>query len=186
MPLIPPCKWAQRQDKIFLTIELADAKDVKVDFESKSAKFAASGRTSSSEGDFAHTFNFFGEINTEESTFKALAREIKLQIIKKEPGFWDRLTEEPSKHSKNFLSCDWDLWKDEDDADDNPDFGMGDMGGMGGMGGMGMEGMDFSSMGGMGGMGGDSDDEEEGGPPDLEDMEPESSEATKENGAAKE
>eukprot|EP00997_Jenningsia_sp_PLL12_P006986 NODE_3579_length_757_cov_66.579096_g2999_i0.p1 GENE.NODE_3579_length_757_cov_66.579096_g2999_i0~~NODE_3579_length_757_cov_66.579096_g2999_i0.p1 ORF type:complete len:178 (-),score=38.78 NODE_3579_length_757_cov_66.579096_g2999_i0:183-716(-) len=152
---IPPCKWAQRKDRIYLTVIVADAKDTKISFDEKKVNFAGHGTSGSGEGDFAHSFNLFKEINAQESSYKLLVREIQLNLKKKEDGFWDRLTEEPTKQSKQFLSCDWDRWVDEDDeAENDMDFGYGNM-----------DNMDF---------GGDSDDDDDDVPLDDLDGPPDS------------
>eukprot|EP00996_Jenningsia_fusiforme_P003671 NODE_4463_length_804_cov_43.442384_g4129_i0.p1 GENE.NODE_4463_length_804_cov_43.442384_g4129_i0~~NODE_4463_length_804_cov_43.442384_g4129_i0.p1 ORF type:complete len:207 (-),score=62.59 NODE_4463_length_804_cov_43.442384_g4129_i0:183-731(-) len=166
MTLTPAAKWAQRAEHIFLTLDVCDAKDVKIDFTEKTVQVAMTGQGARA-GSFAHTFNLNQEIVPGESKFDVRAREVALNLKKKESGFWDRLTEEPTKATKQFLTVDWDLWKDEDEDDGSMPGGM-DFGGMGGMGGM-----DFGGMGGMDGMdfggdGGDSDDDEDA--PPLEDL----------------
>eukprot|EP00668_Euglena_longa_P034131 GGOE01043879.1.p1 GENE.GGOE01043879.1~~GGOE01043879.1.p1 ORF type:complete len:195 (-),score=73.32 GGOE01043879.1:518-1063(-) len=124
--IVPPCKWAQRKERVYLTVDVTDATDVKVVFEPKKVTF--SGQLPA--GPFGHTFHLFAEINAEESSHKSLGRELQINLKKKDVdgGYWDRLTEEPSKASKTFLSCDWDRWVDEeDDAGEVADFGYGNM-----------------------------------------------------------
>jgi len=162
MTVIPPCKWAQLKDRLLFTVEVFDAKDVAVTFESQKLVFKATGTTSGKQGEFAHTVNLFKEITSEGSTYKVIAREIQVSVMKKEKGFWDRLTAEPAKTTKNWLSCDWSRWKEEDEDDERAN--VGDFGGYGDMGGMDM-----------GGMGGDSDDDEP--PPDMDDLDKKETEA---------
>eukprot|EP00992_Anisonema_acinus_P008808 TRINITY_DN4972_c0_g1_i2.p1 TRINITY_DN4972_c0_g1~~TRINITY_DN4972_c0_g1_i2.p1 ORF type:complete len:164 (+),score=37.25 TRINITY_DN4972_c0_g1_i2:64-555(+) len=131
MAHIPPCKWAQRKDRIFLTVDVSDSRDVKCEFAEKSVAISCTGRTVGKEGTFSHQLNLNQIIDCDGSTFKATPREIQINLKKKEDGFWDRLTEEPSKATKNFLTCNWDRWLDEDEADNGPvDFGYGDLGDM--------------------------------------------------------
>jgi len=158
MTHIPPCKWAQRKDRVLLTVELFDAKDVEIKFEIQKVFFKGNGNSSVTAGEFNHTLNLLKEISPEASNYKVLPREIQVCLIKKDKGFWDRLTQEPVKTTKNWLACDWSRWKEEDDEEDKPNFGnLGDYGNL--------DDMDMGGMG--GGPGGDSDDEE---PPNLDDL----------------
>ncbi|KAG8047116.1 hypothetical protein GUJ93_ZPchr0008g13492 [Zizania palustris] len=137
----PEVKWAQRIDKVYITVQLADAKDAKVNLEPDGV------------------FSFSATAGTDGKLYES-----KLDLN-------DKVNVEESKISigaPHFVKVDWDKWVDDDDdgadvADvnvDGMDFsnfgGMGGMGDMtGGMGGMGdiadmMDGM--SGMGGMGGM----------------------------------
>jgi len=139
--VIPPCKWAQRKERVYITVDVTDATDVHVAFEDRKAAFSGKLKDGTA---FGHTFTLCGEILPEESSFKALGRELQINLKKKDAkaGYWERLTEEPTKASKGFLSCDWDRWVDEDeDAGEVPDFGYGNL-----------DNMDYG--------GGDSDDED--------------------------
>ncbi|CAJ1037097.1 putative CS domain containing protein [Leishmania shawi] len=168
-----PIKWAERKDRVFITVEAMTASDVHVTFQEKTVSISGNGVTA--KGSEPHTLkgelHLLKEIVPEDSTFKVLGVSIQICAMKKDQGYWNRLVEEPTKLTKSWLSADWNLWKDEDDEAEEDaaasNFGgYGDMGGMdmasmmGGMGGMG--GMDMESMmASMGkGAGGDSDDEE--------------------------
>eukprot|EP01012_Entosiphon_sulcatum_P051620 TRINITY_DN708_c0_g1_i1.p1 TRINITY_DN708_c0_g1~~TRINITY_DN708_c0_g1_i1.p1 ORF type:complete len:176 (+),score=45.89 TRINITY_DN708_c0_g1_i1:23-550(+) len=146
-----PCKWAQRKDKIYLTVELSDSSEVSVQIHEKAFDIKAKGKSAGAGDvvtDWAASVPLFKEVNTEESNWKATPREIQILLKKKENGYWDRLTEATSRTTKHWLTCDWDKWKDEDEDDgDIPNFG-GDFGGG-----------DFGGFGGDMDMGGDSDDE---------------------------
>eukprot|EP00995_Heteronema_vittatum_P002701 NODE_1393_length_977_cov_219.522629_g967_i0.p1 GENE.NODE_1393_length_977_cov_219.522629_g967_i0~~NODE_1393_length_977_cov_219.522629_g967_i0.p1 ORF type:complete len:195 (+),score=67.16 NODE_1393_length_977_cov_219.522629_g967_i0:25-585(+) len=145
MSRIPTCVWAQRNDRVFLTVQLADAKGVGINIDGGKVSIKAKAKDSTGQAtDYAHTFNLFKPAASEGSTHKVTDREIQINIKKAEEGFWDRMTEEPSKLSKQFLSCDWDRWRDEEDGEAEQDFGYGNL-----------DGMDF------GGAGGDSDDEDD-------------------------
>jgi len=172
----PIVLWAQRKDKIFLTIEIEDSKDSEFKWDPSKLTFKGHGGPENTL--FECSLEFNKEIDTEGIRRVANTRFPQFVIPKKanEPGFWPRLLKDPKKAP--WVKVDFNRWKDEDESDD--DFGMG--GGMGGMGGGGGGG-DFESMmqnmGGMGGMGGfdrpdlddfpDSDDEDL---PDLEDDKP--------------
>jgi hypothetical protein len=162
-------------------INVVDATNEKMDLTEKSLDFTAT----SNGKQYAFNLDFLKEINVEESKKSMNARSIIMVLVKKESGYWTKLTESKKNFLKTgtlcILNIDFSRWKDEDEEDEE-ETGMGMPGmGMPGMGMPGMEGMDFSSFGGMGGgmpgMGGmdmnammeslkggenaDSDDEEE-------------------------
>jgi len=124
---VPPCKWAQRRERVYLTVGVTDPQHVRVDIEPTRVAFAGVSKA----GPFAHTFNLLREIVPAESSYKALGRELQINLKKADAGaggFWERLTAEPARASKAFLSCDWDRWVDEDeDRGEDDDFGLGDM-----------------------------------------------------------
>lgn len=157
-----PTKWAERKDKLYITIQAAGATGVDIKFTENSISVTGKGITprASEPHDLKDQITLLKEIVPEKSTFKVTGVGIQVCAAKKEEGYWNKLVNLPNKQTKNWLSVDWNLWKDENEEDDVPagfgDYGdlsrMMNMGGMGGMGGLG--GMD-----GLGGMG-DSDDEE--------------------------
>ena len=184
--LTPPLVlWAQRADKIFLTIELEDCTNPEVKLEKERLYFK--GKSTSIQQDADHrehevTIDFYKPINVDESKHSVRARGTEFIIFKEEQDWWPRLLKDPTK--RHWLKVDFPKWKDEDDSDDEMAGGMGGMPGMGGMGGMGGQ-PDFSDLmqqfgamsGGAGdGLGGppldgdeDSDDDDtEPNPPDLE------------------
>ncbi|KAK1357682.1 HSP20-like chaperones superfamily protein [Heracleum sosnowskyi] len=120
----PEVKWAQREDRIFITVLLADTKDPKVNLEPEGVlKFSATA------GGENHSYelelDMFDKVNVEES---------KINIS---PLDWEKWVDEDDDPTPT------------DAGMDGMDFSkFGDMGGMRGMGGMpGME-----ALGGMGGM----------------------------------
>lgn len=162
--------WAQRADKIFLTLQIQDCKKPDIKLEKQKLTFVGKSDSMQKDSDNnEHKMNlvFFNTINTEESKFAVRARGIEFVIIKEEPKWWPRLLKDTVK--QHWLRIDFPKWKDEDDTDDEA-AGAGDMDGMMGGGGGGQP--DFSQfmqqfgnasggMPGMGGMPGDDDDEEE-------------------------
>lgn len=165
MPLFPVVLWAQTKEWLYLTIELEDPENVKIDLKENELYFSGS----KGKNEYEFTLNFLKPINVEESKYST-KRNIKFKIVKKEKERWKTLNNDGKKH---WIKCDWNLWVDTDEEDKDIQFddmgmnnfgglgGMPDMsqfanmGGLGGMGGMdGMEGMDFSKLGaGLGNMG---------------------------------
>jgi len=186
--------WAEREDKVWVTISQPAPEDVKTDVTETSMKVTFQ----KDDVPFTMELEFFKEIKKEETKMSNLdnARLLEFCFFKKEEGEWGKL----SAKKQPWIQVDWSKWQDEDEepeaaggAPGGGDFdmsnmsnmmgggggmpgmggkGMGGMGGMPGMGGMGgpggMGGMDLNAMmagmGGMGGMGG------EGGMPDFSNM----------------
>eukprot|EP00300_Choanocystis_sp_HF-7_P026304 c29275_g1_i1.p1 GENE.c29275_g1_i1~~c29275_g1_i1.p1 ORF type:complete len:147 (-),score=19.07 c29275_g1_i1:110-550(-) len=136
----PPVKWAEREDKIYLTIDLQDVKDADIKIEAKN--FSFSGVSGKNNQKYECAFELNGEVDTEQCKSKVGPRHIEVLLVKKAEGYWNKL----AKAKLAYIQIDWTKWKDEDE-DEKGDAGLGDFGGMGG----GMGGMDFGGMG--GGMG---------------------------------
>ncbi|XP_062211423.1 co-chaperone protein p23-1-like [Phragmites australis] len=133
----PITKWAQRSDKVFLTIELPDANDVKLSLKPEGHfNFSAKG---ADDLPYELDLELFDAVNVEESKAAVAPRTICYLIKKAESKWWPRLMKEEGKPPV-FLKVDWDKWQDEDDED----VGFNDIGDM-----------DFSKL----GMGGADDDD---------------------------
>ena len=155
----PPLKWAQNQERIFITIEVADCENLKVDIQEEYSKLQFSSTANGIKYEFE--LELFKPVVKEESKWNTKGRNILINLSKKEKSdeeWWPRLTQSKSKNP--FITIDWARWREaDDDEDDNKDASGGL--GAGGMGDFDPNNMnDFQNM--MGGnMGGDSDDEEE-------------------------
>ena len=160
----PEVKWAQRPDKVYVTVLLPDAKNAKVNFEPDGV-FTFSASAGADNYLYELKLDLFDKVNVEESKINIGLRSIFCVLEKAEPKWWKKLLRGDDK-VPHYVKVDWDKWVDEDDetGPNEPDMGgmdfskFGDMGGMGnmmgGMGGMGdMMGGMGGMMGGMGGMG---------------------------------
>ncbi|KAI3805921.1 hypothetical protein L1987_21809 [Smallanthus sonchifolius] len=155
----PEVKWAQREDKVYITVVLADTKDAKVNL-SPEGVFTFSAKAGQHE--YELKLELFDKVNIEESKINIGERSIFCILEKAEAKWWNKLLSGDAK-TPHYVKVDWDKWADEDDDAGPADLDMGgmdfskfgDMGGMGmpGMGGMGMPGMGGMGMPGMGGMG---------------------------------
>ncbi|KNC53040.1 uncharacterized protein AMSG_09332 [Thecamonas trahens ATCC 50062] len=186
-----PIKWAQRKDRVFLTIALQDVKDEKISLTDEKLEFEAVAGTDSQS--YKADIEFFEAIDAEKSSFVVRPRQVEFLLMRKEEGsHWPRLTK--NKLKAQWLNTDWSKYVDSDEEDEADDAGLGDFGMGGGMGGGMPGGMDLQSlmasmgggaggmpgmpgmpgmggMGGMPGMGGpaDSDDDsDDGGIPGLD------------------
>ena len=167
-PLHPRIKWCERADKVYLTIELPDARDVEVTIDAETFAFSAedaSGRA------YAETLRLYKPVKKDESTYATTERQVFCALVKEDADWWERLLAAGEKKPAN-LHVDFDKWADEDDDAGDVDTSMFDMqsmmggGGMGGGGAGGGGGMpDFASM--MGGMGGGAPGGGAPGGPDM-------------------
>jgi len=147
---IPPVIWAQRADKLYVTLNVEDCKNAVVKFDNTSLHFSG---TSGQKLEYDFSLEFYGEIDSENSKYAVLSRHIPIVVVKKESGpYWPRLLKRTTK--VHWLKTDFEKWRDEDDSDvdESKDLAFEDM--MGKMGGMG-------AMGGMGGFNGGGNEEDE-------------------------
>ena len=109
---IPPIVWAQRADKLYVTVNVEDCKNAEIKFLEKSFHF----RGKSGEKDYDFEIELYGEIDAEKSKFAILPRHIPMIVVKKESGpYWPRLLKDSAK--VHWLKTDFDKWRDEDDSD---------------------------------------------------------------------
>ncbi|KAJ9437157.1 hypothetical protein DIPPA_16257 [Diplonema papillatum] len=115
----PPCMWAERKDRLFITVELIDCGDATVDFSEDKIAFKGTGKKGDSDpAEHAFTLELNGKIKPEESTFKATDRAIEILGVKKEAGaYWEKLVTQPNKVTKAWLTTNWALFCEEDDED---------------------------------------------------------------------
>jgi len=111
----PPLKWAQRKDKVYITFDLIEVQDPKIDIvEGKFLKFSGSDKN--------HTYSLdlelYDDILKEDSKYVFATRNIFLNLKKKSKGpYWPRLFKNSSK--LNFVNVDWNNYIDEDDEEEN-------------------------------------------------------------------
>eukprot|EP01147_Barroeca_monosierra_P006272 gene6272-7448_t len=125
-----PVLWAQREDCIYLTVEVPDVKDPKVDIQGTTFAFKAKGGPNAE--DFEANIELYGEIDPEQSKQRTTGRHVFFVLQKKETGpYWPQLTKQKIKYP--WLKVDFNMWKDEDESDDEAGAGPGVPGDMGDM-----------------------------------------------------
>eukprot|EP00250_Pteridium_aquilinum_P004360 c14577_g1_i1 orf=140-544(+) len=123
----PEIVWAQRSEQIFLTVELPDAKDPKVQLEPE-GKFTFSAVAGADNQLFEIELELFDKVNVEASKINVGLRHIFCIIQKQDKGWWKRLLKSEGKLPP-YVKADWNKWVDEDEDDaegskfDNLDFG---------------------------------------------------------------
>ncbi|TKY46328.1 cytosolic prostaglandin-E synthase [Spatholobus suberectus] len=114
----PEVLWAQRSDKVYLTVALPDAKDVTVKCEPQGLfSFSASGVQDES---YSFSLELYGSIEPEGCKTKSGLRNILCSIQKGEKGWWKRLLKSEEKPAP-YLKVDWNRWCDEDDEESTSD-----------------------------------------------------------------
>ncbi|KQK13915.1 uncharacterized protein At3g03773 isoform X2 [Brachypodium distachyon] len=120
----PEVLWAQRSEKVYLTISLPDAKDVVLKTEPQGIfSFSAIAHGES----FSFTLELFDSILPEGSKTKTKvgSRNIICSIQKDKKCWWKRLLKSEEKHP--YIKVDWNKWCDEDEeSDDDFDDGEND------------------------------------------------------------
>lgn len=143
-----PLVWAQRKDKIWVTIDVPEIDKSSLKVEITENKLVVHAKAPSK--DVEIDVNLYGKVTDKDAKYAVFGKNTTLVIQRAEEGeYWPRLAAETIKYP--WVRVDWAKWVDEDDQDAPP----ADMSGYSGMPDFG--GMDFSSMGGMGGMGGMGD-----------------------------
>ncbi|KDP39664.1 hypothetical protein JCGZ_02684 [Jatropha curcas] len=110
----PEVLWAQRSDKVYLTISLPDAKDISVKCEGEGVfSFSALGVQGES---FDFSLQLYGHIVPEGCKTNVGLRNIICSIQKQEKGWWKRLLKSEEKPAP-YIKVDWNKWCDEDDEE---------------------------------------------------------------------
>ncbi|GJW89736.1 HSP20-like chaperone [Tanacetum coccineum] len=108
--------WAQRADVIFITVDLPDAKDVKLKLEPE-GKFYFSATAGADNVPYEIGVNLHDKVDVNESKSSAGSRSIVYLIKKEESKWWNRLLNQEGK-TPAFVKVDWDKWVDEDEQDE--------------------------------------------------------------------
>ncbi|KAB5524647.1 hypothetical protein DKX38_022396 [Salix brachista] len=131
----PEVLWAQKSDKVYLTIALPDAKDISVKCEGEGLFcFSAVGVQAwsqsvfhlDSDGQVSMNPHFEARlpVHADEtllgSKTKAGLRNIMCSIQKEEKVWWKRLLKSEEKPAP-YIKVDWNKWCDEDDEESSSD-----------------------------------------------------------------
>ncbi|KAL3626017.1 hypothetical protein CASFOL_029566 [Castilleja foliolosa] len=139
----PDINWAERKDKVYLTILLPDAKDPKIDIDPEGTfTFTATGGQDNNL--YELELNLLDKVNAEESKINISVRNIFCVLEKVEKKWWTKLLRGNEK-TPRYVKRDLDRWAEEDEEDGagqpierygDYDLDLGDMEGMaaGGMG----------------------------------------------------
>jgi len=116
--LTPFVYWAQTESQVTLKVDLTDVKDLNVNLKETTLQVTAYGQGARGLNNYSFDLNLHLPIDSNESSYKVVDREVDFILKKKCNGWWPRLTSQPQKPS--WLKIDFDKWKSED-MDDNED-----------------------------------------------------------------
>ncbi|XP_071690542.1 co-chaperone protein p23-2 [Rutidosis leptorrhynchoides] len=112
----PEVLWAQRADKVYLTLALTNAKDIVVKCEPHgSFNFSAVGAKDET---YEVNLELYGKIVPESCKTQLGLRNILCTVQKDEKGWWKRLLKSEEKPAP-YIKVDWNRWCDEDDESAN-------------------------------------------------------------------
>jgi prostaglandin-E synthase len=127
-------KWAQRKDKLFITISVVHSKKPIVDLtDGKRIKYQGTDGSVN----YAFDIELYDEISKDESKYTLESRNIFLNLKKKTSGpYWPRLIKDEKKY--HWIEVDWMYYAEEDEEDEatnpmKPGQGFDDMPDMGEM-----------------------------------------------------
>ncbi|KAL7618439.1 co-chaperone protein p23-2 isoform X1 [Lactuca sativa] len=108
----PEVLWAQRADKVYLTIALTNAKDIAVKCEPHGLfNFSAIG---ANDENYEVSLELYGNILPEGCKTQMGLRNILCTVQKEEKGWWKRLLKSDQKPAP-YIKVDWNRWCDEDE-----------------------------------------------------------------------
>jgi hypothetical protein len=145
--------WAQRKELVYVTFEVFEVRDEKVELTPEGVTFTGVRGTDGAK--FSVSLELYAPIDTESSKVAVGHRDVAVTLAKAEPGpFWPRLLKTAQK--MHFVQTDFSKWKDEDEEEEK---GEADFGGFGGFGGAGN--FDMSQFAGNAAYSGEGFDEDE-------------------------
>ncbi|KAK3241087.1 hypothetical protein CYMTET_49116 [Cymbomonas tetramitiformis] len=112
----PSVTWAQRKDKLYLTIHVSDCSkpNFKIDEE---GDLYFEGIGGSEKALYSLNISLLYPVKNREAKVAITPRYLFLIIPKTESGpHWERLLRAPGR-PPNYIKIDWDKWKDEDEEE---------------------------------------------------------------------
>ncbi|KAI8546135.1 hypothetical protein RHMOL_Rhmol07G0093300 [Rhododendron molle] len=111
----PDVKWAQRLDKVYITVLLSDAKHVEVNLE-PDGRFTFSAIAGVENHLYGVKLSLYGKVNLKGGQINQRKRSILCVIMKTEKKWWKKLLRGDEKMPHN-VKVDWEKWVDEEDDD---------------------------------------------------------------------
>jgi hypothetical protein len=117
-PVAPPIRWAQRKDKVLVTIGVIDSRDPVLKIEGNKLTFSGQAGATS----YGLSLELFNDIDTAASKYVVRPRGIEISLAKKDAAvWWPRLIKATTK--LHYVTVDWSRWVDSsDDEPSKPEF----------------------------------------------------------------
>lgn len=116
--------WAQRKDRVFLTVECPGCKEPKLHIDNDPADsfgvftFAGEGQKDGEKCTYQLRLELYGELDKAESKVSIGERKVVLVLLKSKAGpHWPRLLRAKGKSPPN-VKVDWNLFMDEDEEEE--------------------------------------------------------------------
>uniref|UniRef100_A0A7S2WXV0 CS domain-containing protein n=1 Tax=Chloropicon primus TaxID=1764295 RepID=A0A7S2WXV0_9CHLO len=120
----PNVKWAQRKDRLLVTVECQNCKEPKLRIENDEKEgcgvlaLSGEGTRDGKPCSYGLSLELFGELNKDESKVSVGDRKIVLVLLKSKSGpHWPRLLKAKGKAPQN-IKVDWDLYMDSDEEEE--------------------------------------------------------------------
>ncbi|KAK4483764.1 hypothetical protein RD792_010967 [Penstemon davidsonii] len=108
----PEVLWAQRSDRVYLTVSVPDARGISVNCEPEGIfSFSAIGPNGEP---FNVSLELYGKIAPQGCKTKTGLRNILCTVMKEQKGWWKRLLKSEEKPAP-YIKVDWYKWCDEDE-----------------------------------------------------------------------
>jgi prostaglandin-E synthase len=118
----PYVSWAQRKDRLFVSVEVENPEDVKVNLDESNNKLslnAKGGPSGESKRQYSLELPFYDGVKEADSKQSVEPRFVFLMVMKQESGsHWPRLTKEKDTLHKKYIRTDWTRYMDEDDEEE--------------------------------------------------------------------
>lgn len=129
VPRVAAVSWAQRTDRIYLTVEVTDCSKPRITLE-KDGTFLFTGIAGRDRHPYELRLELYGLVEPDESKIAVNPRYLFIVVAKQTTGpHWPRLLKAEGRPPKN-VKVDWDKWKDEDEEDaerNHKEFNVGDL-----------------------------------------------------------
>ena len=116
----PLIKWAQRKDRLFITINVVHSKKPIIEIKGKKMKYEGTDGTKN----YSFEIELYDEIDVDNSKYTLDTRNIFLKLKKKKEGdYWPRLLLDKKKY--HWIEIDWNYFVDDEDDENEvkePDF----------------------------------------------------------------
>eukprot|EP01063_Lacrimia_lanifica_P014319 TRINITY_DN20939_c0_g1_i1.p2 TRINITY_DN20939_c0_g1~~TRINITY_DN20939_c0_g1_i1.p2 ORF type:complete len:170 (+),score=68.28 TRINITY_DN20939_c0_g1_i1:43-552(+) len=113
----PPCSWAQRKDKVFVTVDLLDFNG-DVTFAEDKIHISGTGKKMGADvQEWELSLDLVGKLDPAECVWKQTDRCVEILGVKKEKGqeYWEKLVAQPNKLTKAWLTTNWAMYIEEED-----------------------------------------------------------------------
>ena len=117
----PVLKWAQRKDRLLITVDVRDCENEEVELKENSFRF----KGKSGDKHYECDIELLDQVDVEQSKWNKTGLMVQIILFKKntDAAFWKRLAKDDKKN--NFIVVDWNKYVDEDEEEEEGQKGLG-------------------------------------------------------------